>query len=514
MSRPLVSLFVLAFAVCGLLPIACMLPRVGAADLAGALDARSLELLARTLGYGLTSTAIALALGVPFGFLVARTDLPGAALLRPLGVVPLLLPPLMVAMVWTEMTDVRGGTAAVLVSGVCTFPLVALFTARAFERIDGRMEEAALLAGGLRAAVRSDLRPVLPAALCGACLAFVFTVNDFSVPDYVSWVGVEKFSVYADEVFASWRIDGRPGSAVASALPLIALTLASLLPALALRRRGALATLSGGFRRPAALRLGAWRWPAFLFAAGLVVLAALVPIARLFWEAGGGPRPDGWSLQGLRAATARALELAREDLGNSILYGLGAATICVPLGLVLGHALERSRRGRLLEPLALLPIAVPAILFGIGMIAVWNNDWSAAFYDGGGLVVLLLVGRFAAFPILLMSGAVAALDTSLEDAGRVSGAGPARRLGWIVAPSLRSSLVGGWILVFVFALRELDSTILVPAANHTAMFRVYNAVHFGRDDFVAALSLLLIFVILLPGLLWSLFARTRLEVLP
>jgi iron(III) transport system permease protein len=513
-SRSLVSLAVLAFAVCGLLPIAFMLTQVGVADLAGVFGERTLGLLGRTLAYGLVSTALALTLGVPFGFLVARTDLPLAAWLRPLGVVPLLLPPMMVAMVWTEMTDVKGGPAAVFVSGVCTFPLVALFTARAFERIDGRMEEAALLAGGLSAAVRSSVRPVLPAALCGACIAFVFTVNDFSVPDYVSWVGVEKFSVYADEVFASWRIDQRPGGAVASAFPLIALTLASLLPALALRRRGSLATLSGGFRRPEALRLGKWRWPAFAFAGGLVLLAALVPIARLAWEAGGGPRPDGWSLAGWRGATARGLELARGDLQNSIVYALAAATLCAPLGLILGHALERSRRGRLLEPLALLPIAVPAILFGIGMIVVWNHDLTARFYDGGGLVVLLLVGRFVAFPILLMAGAVTMLDVSLEDAARVSGAGPARRLGSIVAPSLRSSLVGGWILVFVFALRELDCTILVPAANHTAMFRIYNAVHFGRDDFVAALSLLLIFLILLPGLLWSLFARRRLEVLP
>jgi len=145
---------------------------------------------------------------------------------------------------------------------------------------------------------------------------------------------------------------------------------------------------------------------------------------------------------------------------------------------------------------------------------VWNHAATARFYDGGGLVVVRLAGRFVAFPVLLMSGAVAMLDVSLEEAGRTAGVGPARRLARIVAPSLRSSLVGGWILVFVFALRELDSTILVPAANHTAMFRVFNAVHFGRDEFVAALALMLIFLILLPGTLWSLFARRRLEVLP
>lgn len=518
MSRSLLILAALAFAVAGLLPIAAMVARVTPADLSGVLDEHSLDLLGRTLAYGLESTALAVVLGAPFGFLVAKTDLPGAAWLRSLGVVPLLLPPMILAMVWTELTGLQGGPAAILVSGLGTFPLVALFTSRAFERIDGRLDDAARLAGGTRAALRASLRPALPAVLCGACLAFVFTVNDFSIPDYVSWVGALKFSVYADSIFASWRIDESPGSAVATSLPLVALTLASLLPALALRRRGALATLGAGFRRGEPLPLGRWRWPACLFAVTLVAVGAVVPIARLAFEAGGGARPveagGGWSLGSLQAAFARALELARSDLQSSVVYALAAASGATLLGIVLGHAIERSRCGRLLEPIVLLPLAVPAILLGIGVIATWNHAWSAAFYDGGGLVVLLLIGRFAAFPILVMGGAVASLDPTLEEAARVSGAGPARRLFGIVAPSLRSSWIGGWILVFVFAVRELDSTILVPAANQTAMFRVFNAVHFGRDDFVAALSLITVLLILLPGTLWTLFARRRLEVLP
>jgi iron(III) transport system permease protein len=418
---------------------------------------------------------------------------------------------MLLAMTWTVLADTRGAPAAVFVSTLSTFPLVALFTARACERIDARLEDAARLAGGSRAVLRADLGLIAPPALCGACLAFVFTVNDFSVPDYVSWVG-PKFNVYADEVFAAWKIDSRPGRAVALALPLVALTLASLLPALSLRRRGSMASLASGFRAPEPLRLGRWRWPAALGCALLLVVACGVPLARLVYEAGGGSR--GFAASHLPGAFSRALELARGDLQNSVLYALAAATLSLPLGLVLGHALERSRRGRLLEPLTLLPLAVPAVLFGIGMIAAWNHPGLEPFYDGGGLVVVLLVGRFAVFPVLLVAGAVASLDPALEEAARLAGAPPSVRLARIVSPPLGTALIGSWVLVFVLALRELDATILVPAANHTAMFRIFNAVHFGRDDFVAALALMLVFLILLPGSLWALFARRRLEVLP
>jgi iron(III) transport system permease protein len=511
-SRPLVIAAALAFLVAGVLPIAAMLARVAPGDLATLGDARTLALLGRTLAYGLGVAALAVVVGLPFGFLVARTDMPMASVLRPLGVVPLLLPPMILAMVWTVVAGIRGASAAYFVSVLNTFPLVALFAARAFERIDGRQEEAALLSGGLRAVIRADLPLVLPPALCGACLAFVFTVNDFSVPDYVSWIGVPKFNVYADEIFATWRIDSQPGRAVATALPLVALTLATLLPALALRRKGAMASFAGDFRSPSKLALGAWRWPAFAFVAAVLALGCVIPIGRLVYESGGGTR--GFELAKLQKAFGLAIERGRGDLRNSIVWAFAAASLCVPIGLVLGHAIERARRGRWLEPFALAPIAVPAILFGIGAIVVWNHDWSAQFYDGGGLVVLLLIGRFVVFAILVAAGAVAMLDPKLEEAARVAGARPLKRLFAVVAPSTRSALAGAWVLVFVLAVRELDATILVPAANHTALFRIYNAVHFGRDDFVAAMALIAIFLIVLPGLLWSLFARTRLELLP
>jgi iron(III) transport system permease protein len=511
-SRPLLVVAVLAFVVAGVLPIAAMLARVGTDDIAHLADANALALLGRTLGYGAGVALLSLLVGLPFGFFVARTDMPLANLLRPLGTVPLLLPPMILAMVWTAAASIRGAGAAYFVSVLNTFPLVAMFAARAFERIDGRQEDAALLAGGLRAVIRADLPLVLPPALCGACLAFVFTVNDFSVPDYVSWIGVPKFNVYADEIFATWRIDSQPGRAVATALPLVALTLATLLPALALRRKGALASFGGDFRQPSKLALGLWRWPAFVFVVVVLSLGALFPIARLVWESGGGPR--GFTLATMSKAYGLAIDRGRGDLRNSLVWAFAAASLSLPIGLVIGHAIERARHGRWFEPFALAPIAVPAILFGIGAIVVWNHDWSANFYDGGGLVVLLLVGRFVVFPILVAAGAVAMLDPKLEEAALLAGARPLKRLLAIVAPSLRSALAGGWVLVFVLALRELDATILVPAANHTALFRIYNAVHFGRDDFVAALALIAIFLIVLPGLLWSLFARTRLELLP
>jgi iron(III) transport system permease protein len=188
----------------------------------------------------------------------------------------------------------------------------------------------------------------------------------------------------------------------------------------------------------------------------------------------------------------------------------------VPLGLVLGHAIERAPRrlGRALELLCALPVLAPATLFGIGVIVLWSRPGLAEIYHSDAMPVMVYAGRLMAFCVLILSGAVASLDPDLEAAGALSGAGPMRRLVALVAPPIWPTLLASGFLVFAFALRELDTSILVPAANRTAILRVYNGVHFSRDSYVAGLSLILIFTILAPGLLWALLARKRLEVLP
>ncbi len=514
MSRSLLTLSLTLLALAGLAPVAIMALGVvqDPGVLKGLLDERTLSLLGRTLLLGGGAAGLSLIFGAPFGYLTARTDLPGAAWLRSLGLVPLIMPPLLLAVSWTVLLpQLRGASMTTLLMGLSTFPIVALFTAKAARRMDRRREEAALLSGGLPAVLRMEFRLLLPAALSGACFAFLFAASDFALPDFVSSVG-PKFNVYADEVFANWRVEEDDSRAVATALPLVLLILSALLPALALRRRGALATLDSDFIAPRTLGLGKWRWGLAALAWGLVTLGALIPLGRMLFEAGGGP--TGWSLGKFQAAFAKALDLCRDNLLASLGYSILAATLALPLALVLGHAIARWRHGWLLELLCVLPLAVPAILFGIGNITLWNHTWTYGFYGSGGMVVLLYVGRFLAFPTLISSGAVASLDPQLEQAAELAGAGPIRRLAKIVAPGLLPSLVGGWILMFVLAMRELDAAILVPAANDTVMFRMFNAVHFGRDDFVAALALLILFVTIVPGLLWRLFGGKELEVLP
>lgn len=528
----------LALVLFGLAPLGVMLARVAGdpGALTEVLSLRTLSLLGRTLMLGLGVVGVALLLGIPYGYLVARTNVRGRGLWSAIVWVPLCLPPLIMAMTWAVLSDVRGAPMTIWILGLGHFPLVAVFVAKAARRIDARQVEAARLVGGWSAQWRMEWPLIWPGAMLGALLAFVFAINDFAVPDYVSSVG-PKFNVYADEVFATWQVDQKDSLAVATALPLIALTLFGLVAALKLRRKGSLASLASGFQTPPTLDLGRWRLAALGWVSFVVFCAVVLPIGRLLYEAGlplptpstgaagpgatattgGGPIPQmadvPWSLSHTIDAFGTALERCRDNLRASILLAIGGATLAVPVAFGLAHRAARAPHGKLWLFLCILPFAAPAILFGIGQIVVWNHDWSASFYTGDGLVMGMLMGRYLAFAVLGLTSAVENVSPRLEEAAALVGAGPGTRLWRVVAPPILPNLVGAWTMVFVFAMRELDAAILVPAANKTVMFRLYNAVHFYRQDYVAALALVTLFVILIPGLLWALFARRRMEVL-
>ena len=145
------------------------------------------------------------------------------------------------------------------------------------------------------------------------------------------------------------------------------------------------------------------------------------------------------------------------------------ASICL-LALILGHAARRSRGGSLVQIGSLLPLVVPATLFGIGTIVLWNRGFSARFYDEQGLVVLLFVGRFLGIAVLIVSGAIASYSPALEESARLAGAGPISRLFRIVAPGIWPTLVGTWIAVF--ALRARTGRAVSCPRRTTPAFRV------------------------------------------
>ena len=61
----------------------------------------------------------------------------------------------------------------------------------------------------------------------------------------------------------------------------------------------------------------------------------------------------------------------------------------------------------------------------------------------------------------------------------------------VVSPLAWKGIVAGFVLGFIFSLRELDTIVLIQSGNRTAMMKIYTWVHTAYEANVASLSLVL-----------------------
>ncbi|GBD95918.1 molybdenum transport system permease protein ModB [bacterium BMS3Abin06] len=67
----------------------------------------------------------------------------------------------------------------------------------------------------------------------------------------------------------------------------------------------------------------------------------------------------------------------------------------------------------------------------------------------------------------------------------------------IIIPLTKHSLIAGFFIVFILSIGEIGTTLLViPPGRETVPIKIYNLMHYGADQMVAALCLILIAIIL------------------
>ncbi|MFH0946898.1 MAG: ABC transporter permease subunit [Planctomycetota bacterium] len=477
------------------------------------------EEFVNSLELGVAATTIAWVFGFGHAFLTCRTDLPGARWLGPMGLAPLVIPPILVAMGFADFAKVSGFWGCSFLLGVSFAPFVAVLSARGLRAIDGRLFEAGLLARGRGAAERLLARMVLPEMLAGCLFAFIFTISEHGVPEFLTVKG-KTWHTYAEGVFSLWtrRATGVEHqdlvSPTVASIPLVLLIVVALFFAMRLRAR---TSLRGEFHPLPIRGLGRWRWPALLLP--LVYLGAgvgvpVVVMAR--WAAGSTVVNEPMSIGVVR----ESFRAAWTEAGSDLTYTLGIALVTTLTLLVVAIPLaRRAARGRpVFDLLSVVPLAVPAILLGIGMVHVYNHpllarayDAVGDFYDSFGIVAAAYAARFLPFGVLTLSSAVRRIPRSLEEAAALSGRRPLAQAVRIHLPMMLPAIWSAACLVFILALRELDLAVVLPAGNGTVVRRLSNVVHFGGENMGGALALCLLLAALLVPLLTILVTGRKLR---
>ncbi|MFO0725989.1 MAG: iron ABC transporter permease [Myxococcota bacterium] len=445
---------------------------------------------------GLT-TAFAVCLGAPLGFVLGRTALPGRRLLRTLLTLPAVVPPYLLGIAWIDLAnprtgllnaagswvDIYGLLGIVWVLGLCFYPFVLLPVSTLLERMDASLEESARSSGAppVRVFLGITLPLVSPAIASGAILVFLAAAATYGVPYLIGTAGAKRIPVLTTAIVGQISVGGAEALGRAIALGSGLLLLSALVAALggfSARAERRYAVVSGKGVRPRPMRLSARTERILLFGLWTVAtVAVLLPLLTLGWVSlikawGAGLGPGNWSL----ANYQRVLFQNRQTLpaaGDSLLLAVAAATLAVVIGGGLAYY-RHKRPGPLaaaLEALANTPYAVPGTLLALGLLLAWSRELRVIFFErltlsldlfsGVGALLAAYSTKYLAFGVRVAKGGLVQLDRSLEEAARTSGAGPLRGAFDVVLPLLLPSLGAAWLLVFLPVLSEITMSVLL-----------------------------------------------------
>ncbi|MGH9321843.1 MAG: ABC transporter permease [Vicinamibacteria bacterium] len=491
------------FVVCCVLPVAYLLTSLIGAHGAYAtvlLDARQRGLLYNTALLGTGTALLASVIGTLLGIALARVPLPRKALVRLLLAAPILLPPYVVGLAWMYLGSGRGLVAAltgrdllsdwtyslpaaILVLSLVFYPLSMLATEVAMRRIDGRLEEAALVvAPEGRVLWRITLPLAAPGIFAAALVIFVLAVSEFGVP------GLLRVRVYTTEVFTAFAALYDFTRAIVLAVPLLLLSVAVAAAAGALLGDRLVTTRRRTGTRPALL--GAWRRPAGAVALIVVSAAVGLPVVILVREA-----------MGARSLAA-VVGGSGDAIANSLMLATAGATGVVAVAVWLGYARARARGliGRAADILFIVLFAVPSTIVGVGLIGLWNRPGPlGAVYGTDAMFLLAYLARFVPVAALILAASTRYVPLSHEEAAAVSGAGWLRTMSRIVFPQIRLGAAAAWVIAFVLAFGELGVSILIaPPGEATLPIRIYTIIANTPSSHVAILALLQAVVIFIP----------------
>ncbi len=479
---------------------------VVAGDLSVAWDAiardRTLWLLWRSLLLAVAVGVGAAAVAVPLAWLTVRTDLPGRRIWAVLVLLPFVVPSYIGAYLLVSALGPRGvlarevfeplgieripsiygfwGAFGVLVA--FTYPLVLLPVRAALRRMDPSLEEAArgMGAGPGRVARTVVLPQLVPAIGAGSLLAVLYAMSDFGA------VSILRYDSFTRAIYINQKASFERVGAAALGLVLIVVMVLLIWAESRVRRRAVYHRVAPGAGRGApTVRLGRWRWPALGFCGLVVGVTLVIPVAVLIWWAG-------------HAAAGDAMDWGRfaDALGNSMLTaGLAAAIAVVAAAPVarLG-ARHAGRATRAVEAahhsgyaLPHLVVALSLVFFGIRVV-----PWA---YQSLGMAVFALVVIYVPLALASLRASMLQVPPTVEEAARGLGRGPVGVTLSITAPLVRPGILAGATLVYIAAIKELPSMLLLaPTGFRTMATEIWALTNLSAFEAAAVPSLVLLAV--------------------
>jgi iron(III) transport system permease protein len=370
-------------------------------------------------------------------------------------------------------------TGMVLIEGFLWSPLAFLLLSSVFRAANADFEEAARMSGAgiLRTLAQVSLRMMLPALLAVAVLIIVRTLEAFEVPTLVGLPGGVK--LITTEIYLDMKKSVPPDLGYASAFSVVLLLLAAILLyfySRLSRNASRFHTVTGRGYRPRPFELGRKRYFGDAFILLNFLLTLVIPTCGLLWLSLM-PFSQAISVNGLKMLTLDNYDVVLHSgfyldlVWKTWVMSAGCATLVMVLTTISGWLAVRRRPGAaVLDHLATVPLVFPGIVLGVAMIElllaapvpIYGTIWA---------FIIAFAIRYLPYGMRYASAGVLQIHPELEEAAGVAGASAWRSLRRIVIPLIRSTMLSGWLFIFLIAARDVSLSVMLasPSAEPVAV---------------------------------------------
>lgn len=428
---------------------------------------------------GLT-TAIVVPLAFVYAYALCRSRIPAKGLFYAAAMVPVFAPSLLSGLAliylfgnqgllksWMMGASLYGPVGIIAAETLYSFPHAMLILVTALALSDGRLREAAEAMGTSRWRIFRTI--TLPGARYGvisaAFVVFTLVVTDFGIPKVIGG----QFSVLATDAYR--QVVGQqnfPMGAVVGIILLVPAVLAFFADRAVQKRQSAMLSARAVPYEPKPERR---RDLALLLFAGLVALAVVGPYAVAVWGSFVRYWPYNLSLTLANYDFSAVEPSGWEPYRNSLLLASLTAVIGTALifsGAYLIEKLKVAPRLRAFAQfLAMLPMAVPGLVLGLGYVFFFNAAWNPLGFLYGTLTILVIntIAHFYTVGHITSVTSLKQIDPEFEAVSaslKVPFWSTFRR---VTAPICMPAILDIAVYVFVNALTTVSAVIFLYGAD-------------------------------------------------
>ncbi|MBO5160374.1 MAG: iron ABC transporter permease [Tyzzerella sp.] len=455
-------------------------------------ESQNAKMIGNSLLLGVLVVIVSSVIALPLAYLFSRTKFAKYRFFDIVFMIPFMTPPYIASMGWILFMQKNGllqqlfpATAGcenyfftlgglVLVMSLHVFPFMLTMMKNAMLNIPSSLEESAAVFGaGFGARLKKVFMPLLTGNYAiGALLVFVKTIAEYGTPATLGKrIGFDVFTTEIHRYATVAPIDFGKSATLASVLVGICLMMWMLQNYITNRHTYNL--VSGKGTRVAQTKMNKLATViAWIYIAVVLLLAIGVPYfsvisTSLIKLRGYGLQAGNFTFQhyiDLFTANAKGLNAMK----NSFFLAVSSASICAVLGTLIVIAIRnaKSKFGKVLEAISLLPEMIPSIVLIIGIMLFWNQIYNVLpLYNTLGIMILAYVVLFLPYTIQYVTSAFTQISNSLVAAGQVFGGSSTYIFRRITLPLIMKGVMTGWMMTFIIAFRELVTASLIAPPN-------------------------------------------------